>query len=324
MDLECLGLGRDLRSAPLLRTLPGVKHAWIARWIAVLLASAAASQASEPSLTTDFFDDMDAASVGGAPTNHAALFQHMPETGPLIWPPPPPVDPARQALARLEEVTNEFSAPPLIVTRISQLPAASGLSPEQIVERFERNMLRERVLLADRLFRGNHYNDAIALLLDLDKYLRDKRNRIIMLNRLAAYHFRLQHYDVSAAMMRKAYDLQPGDPASACNLAAVLVTRNKLDEALGLLLEVYPSMLDKPVFAFSIHFNLACVYSLKGEVEKSIQNLAIAAQVDPASTFASLGDPNLDRIRNHKHTREIAATLERFLSQNTRHPPARR
>ena len=249
---------------------------------------------------------------------HGNLFQKDPSTGPLVWPPPPPPDPARVALGALDEVPEDFEAAPLLVMRITGLPAASGLSATQIVERFERNLLRERVVLADRMYRQGDYTNAMSLLGDLDKYLRNPRNRSLNLNRMAAYEFRKQRYESAVDLMRKAADIQKNDVVTRINLAAVLMTIGRHDEALGELLEVYPEALSRPPLSFSVHFNLACVYSMKQDAAKSLKNLAIAAQTDPASTLASLGDPQLDNLRADSRFMELALALEDFLSQKPR------
>ena len=247
--------------------------------------------------------------------SHTTLFQQDPG-GPLVWPPPPPIDPSRAALLALDVATNEFEAPPLIVTRITSLPAASGLSATQVVERFERNLLRERIVLADRMYRRGDNESAITLLQDLNQYLRNPRNRILNFNRMAAYEFRRQQYEAAANLMGQAAELDQQDAVTRINLAAVLMTLGRIDEALGYLLEIYPFVLDRPQLAFSVHFNLACVYSLKQDTAKSLQNLAIAAQTDPASTLASLGDPQLDPVRSDTRFAELGQALERFLIQN--------
>lgn len=296
----------------------GAYNAWRLGLVVVWLAVAGTGRtANTPGArTTDVLDadQPDATETNLAPSGQPSLYQQEP-TGPIVWPPPAALDPARAAMAALDSATNAFEAPPLIVTRISALPAASGLSDTQVVERFERNMLRERVTLADRLYRQGDTTNAIAMLQDMDRYLQNPRNRVLNLNRLAAYQFRSQQYEAAADLMRKATDLQNQDPVSKLNLAAVLITIGKLDEALDTLLEVYPNAMQRKSLMFSVHFNLACVYSLKQELNKALQNLAIAAQTDPASTAASMGDPQLDYIRPDPRFAELAEALNAWLNR---------
>ncbi len=286
-------------------------------WLGTAWGAKAPSDEPPPLRSTQVLDQMEPAKDSAPPLGHRDLFQQEP-AGPLVWPPPPPIDPSRAALGALDTATNEFEAPPMLVTRITALPAASGLSPTQIVERFERNLLRERVVLADRLYRHGEVTNAMALLTDLDKYLRNPRNRGLTLNRLAAYEFRRQNYPGAIEYMRQAIEVQPQDVVSKINLAAVLMTIGQNDEALGVLLEVYPSALGRPALSFSVHFNLACVYSMKKDTEKALQNLAIAAQTDPASTLASLGDPQLDQVRTDTRFVELSQALQDFLSRTPR------
>lgn len=243
------------------------------------------------------------------------LYQQEP-AGHLVWPPAPPMDPSRLALGALDVATNEFEAPPLIVTRISALPAASGLSTTQVVERFERNMLRERIVLADRMFRQGDPTNAVAVLLDLNRYLQNPRNRGLSLNRLAAYEFKQQNYQAASTYMQQALEAQDQDVVTKINLSAVLMTMGEVDQALGTLLEIYPAAMDRLPLMFSVHFNLACVYSLKKQTDKALQNLAIAAQTDPSSTLASIGDPQLDFIRTDSRFPELVQALDDYIKRN--------
>lgn len=252
--------------------------------------------------------------------SHAPLYRQDPG-GPLVWPPPPPPDPSRVALGALDTApTNEFSAPPLIVTRISLLPASSGLTPEQIAERVERLQLRDAVTLADRLFREGQPSNAIARLDQLAPGLKAKRNRALLLNRAAAYYFRQQQYGEATALMKQAYEIDPQDVVAACNLAATLLTSQQHDEALRILRNIPTSALSRPQLAFSIHFNMACAYSLRGEVNEGLESLARAAQIDPAGTAASIGDPQLDGLHQDPRFDSLRTSLDAYLkrAQNPR------
>lgn len=285
---------------------------------AALSSTPVPSSATAPRATALLDIILDPATETNAwPLGHLPLYRQQPST-PLVWPPPPPVDPARAALGALDPATNEFEAPPLIVTKITALPAASGLSETQVVERFERNLMRERIQLADHIYRQGDVTNAITLLQDLTQYLRNPRNRVLNLNRLAAYEFRRQNYAAAANYMQQASELQNEDTVTKINLSAVLMTMGKLDEALNTLLDIYPASLDRLPLMFSVHFNLACVYSLKKDGDKALQNLAIAAQTDPVSTMASLGDPQLDYIRTESRFAELAKALDDFLKRNPR------
>lgn len=246
---------------------------------------------------------------------HNTLFSREP-AGPVVWPPPAPPDPSRTALGSLDQITsNDFSAPPLIVTRIAQLPARSGMSPEQISEHMERLQLREAVNSADALFREGQASNAIARLDALAPAMRNTRNRVLLLNRAAAYYFRQQQYERATELMKQAYDLDAGDSVAACNLAATLLTTGQAEEALRMLKGLPASALNRPQLAFSIHFNMACAYGLTRHVDEGIDSLARAAQTDPVSTAASLGDPQLDGLRGDSRFDSLARSLDAYLKR---------
>lgn len=221
---------------------------------------------------------------------------------------------AETELERLEQIDmtsdEEFTAPPLIVSRISSLaPGTGGGGITQALVRAERNLLRERAKTADRLFNRGEHAAAIELMMSTERILKTVDVRVIALNRLAAYHFRLHQYDETALYARRAWELNPLDYASACNVAATLLTVGRVDEALDILLRMYGQVFDRRHLAFSAHFNLACAYSLKGESVKALQNLAVAAQLDPVATFTVLGDPQLDAIRDAPDFQRIHEAL---------------
>lgn len=255
--------------------------------------------------------------------SHDALYLQDPG-GPLVWPPPPPPDPSRVALGALDTApTNEFSAPPLIVTRIALLPARSGMTPEQLAERLERMQLRDTVAVADQLFREGQAGDAIARLDQLAPALKNTRNRVLLLNRAAAYYFRKQQYDKATDLMRQAYELEPQDIVAGCNLAATLLSTGQAEEALRILQALPTSALARPQLAFSIHFNMSCAFSLLHRVDEGIDSLARAAQTDPAATSASIGDPQLDGLRQDSRFASLSTSLDAYLKRATE-PPGRR
>lgn len=233
----------------------------------------------------------------------------------------PLTDLERERLRRIEEAEEEeFSAPPLVVARISTLPVILGESATQAVYRAERSLIRERARAADRLFRRGDVEGALTLMRDTERILQLPALRIMALNRLAAYHFRMQQYEAAAVYARQAWELDPGDLVSASNLAAILLTAEKVDEALDILLRIYGQAFDRPQLSFSVHFNLACAYSMKGDETRAIQNLVLAAQVDPYATFAAIGDPHLDAIRESGDFERIREALERLLTSAPRAP----
>lgn len=226
------------------------------------------------------------------------------------------LDPERQRLRAMEEIAEEeFSAPPLVVARISTIPATLGDTPERALERAERNLLRERARRADRLFRDGQPDEAIRLMQETERILKTPTMRIIALNRQAAYAFRLQRFKEAAESARRAWEIDPKDLISASNLAAILLSADEPDEALRILLSIYGQVLDRPQLSYAVHFNLACAYSMKGDERRALQNLLLAAQADPRATYSVLGDPHLDAIRDHPDFVRIRDSLVQFVER---------
>ena len=64
---------------------------------------------------------------------------------------------------------------------------------------------------------------------------------------------------------------------------------------------------------FTLHFNFACAYSLKAQVNESTTHLEMAARSDPVNTYASMGDTMLDNIRDSASFVQIKTALENLL-----------
>lgn len=240
-----------------------------------------------------------------------AIYSRDPQAPVTPFPLRTEADVERLRLGRIDAIEDEeFAAPPLIVSRISNLaPGTDTGRATQAMERAEMNLMRERAQAADRLFNQGGHAAAIELMLNTERILKTATIRALALNRLAAYHFRLHQYDETALYARRALELNPLDYASACNVAATLLTVGQVDEALEILLRMYGQVFDRRSLAFSVHFNLACAFSLKGEPLKALQNLAIAAQSDPVATYTVMGDPHLDAIRDTPDFKRIHAAL---------------
>ena len=176
--------------------------------------------------------------------------------------------------------------------------------------------------MADRMFRRGDAAGALTLISETERLLKSPALRGMALNRLAAYHFRLRQYDQTAVYARRAWELEPEDLVSASNLAAVLLTVGEVDEALDILLRIYGQVFARPQIAFSVHFNLACAYSLKEDATRAVQNLFLAAQIDPASTVAAIGDTQLDFIRDHADFIRLRDALVQMLQSREKGQPA--
>lgn len=240
----------------------------------------------------------------------------MPTTNRPVWPPPPPLDPYTAALQALDATTGQIAR-----TQVPDLPRIFSLEPEAVTnqgaeaEQAEQKRVIALIKLSDALLRRGETAQALAQLSEALPILEHDSSRAFVLNRMGAYEFRLERYQEAIGHISEAIRLDPSSPAHAINLAAALLTGGKLDEALALLNALDPRLMHNPGLLFSLHFNLACAYSLKGDVSAGLHHLQEAAQASVASTLASLGDTQLDRLRLEPEFQRLRDTLERRITE---------
>jgi tetratricopeptide (TPR) repeat protein len=133
-------------------------------------------------------------------------------------------------------------------------------------------------------------------------------------NRIASYYFRMQRYKEALPYMREAVRLDPQDYPTLCNLAAVLMSMGETREAGFFLKTMDTARIQDARLLFSVFFNRACLYSLSSEPGNALDDLKKAAQTDPHSTLASLGDPQLDNIRPSLEFFDLKARLEAIIA----------
>ncbi|MBW7908749.1 MAG: hypothetical protein H3C50_07505 [Kiritimatiellae bacterium] len=243
------------------------------------------------------------------PSVHPPLYQLAPSPS-IAQPPASAASRSRERLKQLEEMsaTNSYASP-LVGSSLFAIQADTSPTPDQPIRQAELKLLRERVDRANQLFSQGQQNEALELILDSKRLTQDPRLQAKLLNQLALYHFRLQQYSNALDYANQATDLLPYDLASQANLAAALLTTGEIPLAIELLQHNSERIALAPRFAFVTFFNLACAHSLQGDFGKAFQYLRRAGYADPASTLASLGDPQLDAIRD----RPDFQTLRDFL-----------
>ena len=166
----------------------------------------------------------------------------------------------------------------------------------------------------DNLTREGRAEEAIALLKQQLNQPLSPEQRARVNSRIASYYFRTQRYADALPFMREAVRLNPQDFGTQCNLAAVLLSMGEIKEAGFLLKTIEIARITETRLLFSIFFNRACVASLESDAKTSIDQLRKAAQTDPQSTLASLGDPQLDNIRPGLDFFDLKAGLEMMLN----------
>ncbi len=227
-------------------------------------------------------------------------------------------DPARQALRLLDGPTPTPSPDrlPRLYRLADFVPGGRYDESETLRDRQEQASVRRLLSETDILMRNNRKELAFANLEEALPGIEAPYNRLAILARLGTLLFRDQQYDRAVIHMREAVQIEPADIVMVSNLAAGLLSIGDVDEALEHLTSINLRTIRNPSLAFSVLFNLACGYSLKNDVEKSLSHLLGAANVDPASTIASLGDTQLDNIRSDLRFKNLQSQLEAAFRPN--------
>ncbi len=255
------------------------------------------------------------ASGDASPAPFATSIAAIPATNAPIQPPPTPPDRYRETLEALDEPfeweDREAFAPG---TRLIAAMEIDGpLDEAGVLERLELVRVQHVLEESDQLAQQRAHDSAIRNLENELETLEFDQSIYIVHHRLGTMLFRTQDYEEAAWHMEQALEIQPENAALASNLAAVQMTLGYLDEAMDTLSGINLRIIDNAHLLFSIHFNLACLHSLKGNHERAIENLFTAVEHDAPNTYASLGDTQLDPIRDDLRFRDLATSLERHL-----------
>ena len=227
------------------------------------------------------------------------------------------VDPALEALKALDEPTSPPSTNAM--PSLYRL-AALEVKYEEFSSEDERLQAELKKAFQARdeatiMIRNNQFALGEDIILDALNQVTMDRPRLALLNFIGTAFFRQQRYEDAATYMTQAADLDPQNAALISNLSAALLSIERVDEALKYLNGINVERIQNRNLVFSIFFNKACGYSLKSDVDEAIQSLRIAATVDTAATFASLGDTQLDNIRFHQRyitfEKQLKAAIDR-------------
>lgn len=229
----------------------------------------------------------------------------------------PEISPQERNLLALLKLSWNTSPAPAAAASFDHLGSLYSLVPQPLATNITSPLLdlqrrRTKAMLDDSLkaYKSGELDQAISILEERSADITDADLLFRIYHRLGAYLFRAGRYQAAAEYMQKALQLRPGNPALACNLAATQMTIGKPDQALETLSFIPVSLLSDSNLLFSVYFNYACAYSLKGETEKALDNLEKAARYDPEATLASIGDIQLDPIRTHPQFQQLVADLE--------------
>lgn len=251
--------------------------------------------------------------------------QHQEKPAPSETAPPP--SRAEQALARLlemEPASSPYDGSERIVfpeRHIAKLEGDLTIDADDVSRLIERARVNRLIEQTDEMSRNRQLAEAAELLSEALPSIQTERLQLVIMHRLGSLYFRLRQFYEAKEMMARSLAIEPDDAALASNLAAVQMTIGRLDEALVTLSDIRMERVRNPQLLFSIHFNLACLYSLKSEIDIAIDHLSQAAQHNPASTLSSWGDPQLDALRNDIRFTELQVMLESWSRQQRVRPP---
>lgn len=122
-------------------------------------------------------------------------------------------------------------------------------------------------------------------------------------------------FETAAMHMETALELAPNrGTAVMSSLAGLYLYLGDVKKALATLSRINPDLIfDDRKALFALHFNYACAYSLNNEPEKAVSHLEQAATQDPAVSLSSLGDPQLDNIRDSAGYKRLERRLKEYV-----------
>jgi tetratricopeptide (TPR) repeat protein len=152
---------------------------------------------------------------------------------------------------------------------------------------------------------GRH-DEAIGLVENALERAASSRTRFSLLQCLASYNFQIRRYAEALRHMQAIDRISPGRLSTQCSLAGILMSMDRHDEALEILTKITLADIRDRTLMFAVCFNLACTHSLKGNRQRAMEYLVVAFKTDPLATMASLGDPQLDNIRDEVLFKELS------------------
>ena len=199
-------------------------------------------------------------------------------------------------------------------TGLSTLESRFEFDDVKLMEHQERIRFHDVLQKAQALQKEGKTEEAIdTALASLDTLTQDQ-SLYGLYTYVGSLYFAIQKYHQAAEYMTRATEHGKLEPGLACNLAAALMSIDRLEEALEHLEGIQLSLIQNSRrLMFSVLFNLSCVHSLMENSEESMKNLKLSATIDPASTLASLGDTQLDNVRKDQQFKDFQVQLEKYL-----------
>jgi tetratricopeptide (TPR) repeat protein len=213
--------------------------------------------------------------------------------------------------------TNAITNAAIKETRsLSELSVKANTIDTNHIARLNRLYIINAIKRNNALFRVGDHQQACDNLKQLMTTTEDPELIQRILSLLGVLNFKLRQFETAAVFFAQAMEYAPGNTQLACNLAGAYLSYGALDKAEEALLSIDTNLILADSLKAAVHFNLACIHSLKGQPDDALNNLATAAECDPVFTATNIGDTQLDRIRRLKRFERIQRELQRILNSD--------
>lgn len=228
-----------------------------------------------------------------------------------------PVAHALQVLSKLLE-TNA-TADTAVFNRsersLAELTPGSDQPETNRVARLNRLHIINSIKRNNALFRMGDQQQACDNLMALLETTDDPELERRIISMLGILNFKRREFEAASRYFARALEYAPGNTQLACNLAGAYMSYGALDQAEEVLLNINTELIRADALKSAVHFNLACINSLRGRIDPALDHLALAATADPVFTATNMGDPQLDAIRNTKRFERIQRQIRLDLNQ---------
>jgi tetratricopeptide (TPR) repeat protein len=106
-------------------------------------------------------------------------------------------------------------------------------------------------------------------------------------------HRELNDFHAAIIHLEKASKFQPSNPDVALALGWCYKRTNRLAQAIDSLTRAVLANQSEPI----LHYNLACYWSLAGNVSKSVEHLKLSLRLQPEIIYMVAGETDFDTIR---------------------------
>ncbi len=117
--------------------------------------------------------------------------------------------------------------------------------------------------------------------------------------------------------MQQALAIDGKNVQIASNLSAIYLYQGEIQKALEVLGSIPVRIINDRQVLFTTHFNFACAYSMNQQQEEALTHLQVAAKIDPWQTFTSMGDVQLDNLRENSSFQKLRQAMDTLLKKSS-------